>query len=277
HRARGGARRSGDTRHAPGRDRRADRPPRVAWGSGGRSRQVVDRPRRVGRARAGEHLGLGPAGLYRGRSLPDSPGPGRLARHREIRYALDRTLGRREIAMSAAKLIIGLAVVVLLPGLAWAATPDGLRLEGRLPDNTPLVSIDQPRGTILDALSATAKQTGWSLVVTAPESVTTRPLTLQVSKRPAAEVLDLILEAGSLRASFADGVLRVRPDATTATADSWRARRRERLGHRGSERAVFGRSLTVNADEIVDKAVAIGGSVTIAGRVRHDAVAVGGS
>jgi len=179
--------------------------------------------------------------------------------------------------MSAAKLIIGLAVVVLLPGLAWAATPDGLRLEGRLPDNTPLVSIDQPRGTILDALSATAKQTGWSLVVTAPESVTTRPLTLQVSKRPAAEVLDLILEAGSLRASFADGVLRVRPDATTATADSWRARRRERLGHRGSERAVFGLSLTDNADEIEDKAVAIVGSVTIAGRVRHDAVAVGGS
>jgi len=112
--------------------------------------------------------------------------------------------------MRATKLIIVLAVVLMsLPGLAWAATPDSRRLEGRLPDDSPVVSLAQPRGTVLDALSAIAKQTGWSLVVTAPESATARPLTIQVSKRPAGEVLDLVLEAGSLRASFADGVLRV--------------------------------------------------------------------
>jgi len=40
---------------------------------------------------------------------------------------------------------------------------------------------------------------------------------------------------------------------------------------------VFGQSLTVAADETVDKAVAIGGSVTVAGQVRYDAVAIGGS
>src|SRR5262245_53847649 len=133
--------------------------------------------------------------------------------------------------MSATKLIVSLAVtLVLLPGLTWAVTQDGRRLEGRLPDNAPAVSIDQRRGTILDALSAIAKQTGWNLVVAAPESATTRPLTLQVSKRPAGEVLDLVLEAGSLRASFADGVLRVRPDAAVTSGDSWRERRRERRG-----------------------------------------------
>jgi hypothetical protein len=141
----------------------------------------------------------------------------------------------------------------------------------------PVVSLDQPRGTVLDALSAIAKQTGWSLVVTAPESATTRPLTIQVSKRPAGEALDLVLEAGSLRASFADGVLRVRSDDTAKSSDSWRERRRERRGRHGSERVVFGRSLTIGADETVDKAVAIGGSVTVAGHVRHDAVAIGGS
>ena len=117
--------------------------------------------------------------------------------------------------MRATKLIVVLAVALMsLPGLAWAATPDSRRLEGRLPDNSPVVSLAQPRGTVLDALSAIAKQTGWSLVVTAPESATTRPLSIQVSKRPAGEVLDLVLEAGSLRASFADGVLRVRADDT---------------------------------------------------------------
>lgn len=181
--------------------------------------------------------------------------------------------------MSAAKLVVVLTVaLILLPGLAWAAASDSRRLEGRLPDSTPIVSIDQSRGTVLDALSAIAKQAGWSLVVTAPESATTRAFTIQVSKRPAGDVLELILEAGSLRASFADGVLRVRSDTTTAgSGDSWRERRRERRGRRGSERVVFGQSLTVGPEEAVDKAVAIGGSVTISGHVRKDAVAVGGS
>ena len=40
---------------------------------------------------------------------------------------------------------------------------------------------------------------------------------------------------------------------------------------------VFGQSLDVGAEETIDKAVAIGGSVTVAGHVRQDAVAVGGS
>src|SRR5207245_905341 len=79
--------------------------------------------------------------------------------------------------MSPAKIVVLVVALMLLPGLAWAATPDSRRLEGRLPDNAPVVSIDQPRGTVLDALTALAKQTGWSLVVTAPESATTRPLT----------------------------------------------------------------------------------------------------
>src|SRR6266508_5200043 len=180
--------------------------------------------------------------------------------------------------MNAARLIVVLVVaLVLLAGLAAAAPAAGGRLEGRLPDNAPVVSIDQPRGTVLDALSAIAKQTGWGLVVAAPESVTTRALTIQVSNRPAGEVLDLVLEAGSLRASFAEGVLQVRSEAAAASADSWHERRRERRGRHGSERVVFGRSLTIGADETVDKAVAIGGSVTIAGHVRYDAVAIGGS
>jgi hypothetical protein len=181
--------------------------------------------------------------------------------------------------MRAAKLVVVLAVaLILLSGFAWAAVPDSRRLEGKLPDSTPIVSIDQPRGTVLDALSAIAKQAGWSLVVTAPESATTRSFTIQVSKRPAGDVLDLILEAGSLRASFADGVLRVRSDATAAgSGDSWRERRRDRRGRRGSERVVFGQSLTVGPEEVVDKAVAVGGSVTVSGHVRKDAVALGGS
>src|SRR5437867_12900932 len=123
--------------------------------------------------------------------------------------------------MSAAKVIVVLAVaLLLLPGLAGTATPASGRLEGRLPDNAPVVSIDQTRGTVLDALSAIAKQAGWSLVVTAPESVTIRPLAIQASKRPASDVLELVLEAGSLRATVATGVLRVRSDTTAVAGAS---------------------------------------------------------
>ena len=50
--------------------------------------------------------------------------------------------------MSPAKLLVVLGfALVLLPALSWAATPDSLRVEGRLPDNAPVVSLDQPRGT----------------------------------------------------------------------------------------------------------------------------------
>src|SRR5262249_2539904 len=97
-------------------------------------------------------------------------------------------------------------------------------------------------------------------------------------KRPAAEVLDMVLEAGSLRASFADGVLRVRPDAAPAASqDRRRAGRREGRGRRGLDRVVVGQSLTIGPDETIDRAVAVGGSVTVSGHVRRDVVAVGGS
>jgi hypothetical protein len=189
--------------------------------------------------------------------------------------------------MSAPKLVAGLAVIiVLLPALGWAAASDATRLDGRLPDSAPVVSIDQPRGTVLDALSALSKQAGWSLVVTAPESATSRPLSLQVTRRPAADVLEMVLDAGDLRAAFADGVLRVRSDlGTTESRDVRRGRRRdacgpgcvERRGRHGSERVVFGQSLNIGADETISKAVAIGGSVTVAGHVREDVVSIGGS
>ena len=166
----------------------------------------------------------------------------------------------------------------LVAGRAGAETPAASRLEGRLPDNAPVVSIDQTGGTVLDALSEISKQAGWSLVVTAPERVTSRALTIQVRKRPANEALDLILEAGSLRATFADGVLKVRPDVAAESGGSERERKFWRSRHRDkNERIAVGRSLRIEADEVVGKAVAVGGSLTVLGHVRGDTVAVGGS
>jgi hypothetical protein len=177
--------------------------------------------------------------------------------------------------MITRRLIAALVIAHVLAGAAAAQT-SGTRLDGRLADTTPLVSIDQSRGTVLDALDALATQAGMNLVVTAPESLTARPLVMHVVKRPASEVLSLILEAGDLRASFANGLLKVQSGATAGIRDR-RAWRHERGGDRGAARVVFGESLTVAADEVVHKAVAIGGSVTVLGHVERDAVAVGGS
>jgi hypothetical protein len=182
--------------------------------------------------------------------------------------------------MSVLKLIALpiIAAAWLLTGFAGAETSGATRLEGRLPDDAPLVSIQQTRGTVLDALSAIAQQAGWNLVVTAPESASSRALVIQVQKRPAHEVLDMVLEAGSLRATFTNGVLRVRPDITTAAGESERRRKPWRSGRgQRSDRVVVGQSLRIEADDVVDKAVAVGGSLTVLGHVRADAVAVGGS
>jgi hypothetical protein len=57
-----------------------------------------------------------------------------------------------------------------------------------------------------------------------------------------------------------------------------RDRRFGRRGRDGGDRFRFGGSVVVRADEVVDgDVVALGGSVTVDGRVRGDAVAIGGS
>ena len=179
--------------------------------------------------------------------------------------------------MRASRLIAFLVTaVVLIAGRVGAETPTSPRLEGRLPDNVPLVSIDQTRGTVLDALAAISKQAGWTLVVTAPETSSARALAMQIRKQPATEALNLVLEAGSLRATFAGNVLKVRPDTVAAEPVRERKGRRGRHGERG-DRVVVCQSLRIEAGEVVPKAVAVGGSVTVLGHVLGDAVAVGGS
>jgi hypothetical protein len=176
---------------------------------------------------------------------------------------------------TAAPIAFLVIAVILGAGHVGAET---VRLEGRLPDKVPLVSIDQTRGTVLDALDAISKQAGWSLVVTAPESARSRALAIQIRRRPADEALNLVLEAGALRATFADGVLKVRPDTAAASGDPVRERKsgRSRDEDKG-ERVVVGGSARVEANEVVTKVVAVGGSVTVLGHVLGEAVAVGGS
>src|SRR5262249_41741549 len=150
----------------------------------------------------------------------------------EIIRAAARTRVRRRSHMNPRQVLAAIAIALILLVDTAAAQSAASRLEGRLPETTPLVSIDQPRGTVLDALDALATQAGFGLVVSAPESLTARPLAIRVVKQPAGEALQLILEAGDLRAAFASGVLKVQSDAPAGSGESARARRYERFGRR---------------------------------------------
>lgn len=123
------------------------------------------------------------------------------------------------------------------------------------------------------------------------ELVSIVSLLLCVSPEPAA-VQGRALDAESPRTTAASGDEGAsgRADAEEpddADSDVERARRgKKRRFHysvthtrrtSGSERVVMGGDVVVEAGEVVDEAVAVGGSVLVRGRVEGDAVAVGGS
>jgi len=116
--------------------------------------------------------------------------------------------------MSAAKLIVGLAVTLVLPGMPG---------QPRRTAGAERVGCPTPRRSSRSIRPAGPFSTHWArspnrragVSCTAPESAASRPLSIQATKKPAGEVLELVLEAGALRASFADGLLRVRPGTTT--------------------------------------------------------------
>jgi len=66
------------------------------------------------------------------------------------------------------------------------------------------------------------------------------------------------------------------PDGLSVKARKGERRRKWRHGDDRDDRVQVGKSLRIEAGEAVDSAVAVGGSLTVAGHVREDAVAVGG-
>lgn len=96
------------------------------------------------------------------------------------------------------------------------------RLVGTWPSKTPKVSVNVRKGTVAQALRSIAKQAGWGLMLGAPTALTERQLTLQVRNRPAAEVLDLVLMHGRLKAELKNKVLVVTPFTGAAGAKKGR-------------------------------------------------------
>jgi hypothetical protein len=181
-----------------------------------------------------------------------------------------------------------------------AAAPS--RLEGDLP-SWPVVTLTVRGATADAALAALAGKLGLDFVGASGAADDGQRLTLAMKKRPGREALETLLEVAGLRAAIRGGMLVVTPEpppqAPTPTAPTpapetaaeplpaaeapiappvsapAKHDRKRDAGDR-TELVRFGEPLRVEAGEVVDEAVAVGGPLTVAGTVRGDAVSLGG-
>jgi hypothetical protein len=188
----------------------------------------------------------------------------------------------------------------------------GPRLEGDLAV-WPTVTVSLKNATAHEALAAVAGKLRLDFVAPGGASDDDRRMTLSMRKRPGREALETILEVAGMRASIRGGMLVVLKEAAapvpepaappeeTAPQSAPQAaplpgpaappveaapaltpedeKEHGHGRHDGKRRELvrFGEPLRVEAGEVVDQAVAVGGPLTIAGTVLEDAVSVGGS
>jgi len=177
------------------------------------------------------------------------------------------------------------------------ATP---RLDGDLAV-WPAVTVSLKNATANEALSAVAWKLRLDFVAPSAGAGGDRRLTLSMKRRPGREALETILEVAGMRASIRGGMLVVSEEAApepvpqpqpepapqaapepapqaapAPPADDAKGHDRDRHDGKRRELVRFGEPLRVEAGEVVDQAVAIGGPLTIAGTVLEDAVCVGG-
>jgi hypothetical protein len=155
--------------------------------------------------------------------------------------------------------------------------PPALRVvTGEIPNEDTAVSLSLKSGSAEQALQEIAAQAGWSLVLqTVAEDA---PLSLSLQGVPAGQALALVLEATGLSGSFRGDVLVVGASGPAESVPAPPAPPEpEDTGSWGGERNVMGTDLTIDVDEQVESAVVTGGSLTVKGKIRGDAVSIGGS
>jgi hypothetical protein len=176
-----------------------------------------------------------------------------------------------------------------IEGIKAEAEAEPSPLKGEWPSPAPRVSLDLRGATVGEALQQLADAAGWGLAMGGADAhAETGSLTIAVENKPATELLEIILETNGLEAKLKAGVLMVSPTGPppgAVEAEIGDLHVKVKPGHgiriHGSHgekdnRVVTG-NVRVEKDEVVNDAVAMGGSVEVAGHVRGDAVAMGGS
>lgn len=173
------------------------------------------------------------------------------------------------------------------------------RIAGDWPKKLPKVTIDISNGTVADALSSLAKQTSMGLVIGSEAGALPRnPITVKLTRYSAKDALEIILKNGKLKADVENEILFIGPYGETeegsldgnqidtdgkpfpmisvvpGAGSQSHAQHPHKTGVK--DRVQVGKSLRIEAGEEVKDAVAVGGSLTVFGRVLGDAVAIGG-
>jgi hypothetical protein len=193
--------------------------------------------------------------------------------------------------VSSSLIVVALIAVAVAGGSAWGDGSTGSPLRGEWPAEAPTVSVDLEAVPIGEAIEAIATQAGWPLSFTLDEANASR-VTMKLPGVPATSALEAVLTGSGLEARWVGGVLVVQPGRPDRAAVGRIAvlggddgpRIEIQVGQDEEvevldldDRMSMGGPVLVDADEEVFDAIAMGGPLTVRGKVRGDAVALGGS
>jgi len=163
---------------------------------------------------------------------------------------------------------------------AGAVPPSQGVLIGEWPETLPDVTLKAREQSVAEILTALFQQLDYGLAINAPAELTAAKLSLSIAAKPGRDVLEAILEQSSLKAELKRGIAFITPQEGLESAHHGDCTAEFHGGtviQDGDNKVQFGKSMHIEANEVVGDAVVIGGSLRIDGRVRGDAVAVGGS
>jgi cytoskeletal protein CcmA (bactofilin family) len=188
-----------------------------------------------------------------------------------------------------------LLAVLTVAGVAFGA----VKREGTWPEQDKPITVDLTNVTRAEAVRKVAEAAGWSIVFKGlPED----RIDLHVKSQPAARVLDLVLSDAGYVAKREGDLIQIQRDdgpsqdthaappppvvsapaaepapTTSAPTHSKKKHNKHREDDSNKDRTVFGGSVRVEPNEVVDDITVFGGTVDILGKATGDVTVFGGS
>jgi hypothetical protein len=180
-----------------------------------------------------------------------------------------------------------LLAVLLVAGLASGA----VKRDGTWPEKDEAITLDLTSVSRAEAVRKVADAAGWNVIF---KGLPDDRIDVHVKNQPAARVLDLVLSDAGYVARREGDLIQIQRDegtsheaqaapphvsAAPAVPPSPPSKKHKHKGRQGSssDRTIFGGSLRVEAEDVVDNVAVFGGSVDLLGRSEGDITVFGGS
>ena len=182
--------------------------------------------------------------------------------------------------------------ILQIAGLSFGA----VRREGTWPEEDRAITVDLSSVSRAEAVRKVAEAAGWNVVF---KGLPDDRIDVHVKKQPASKVLDLVLSDASYVARREGDIIQIQhddvaprdnqatpPPASAATASPEPSpppvAPHAKKKHKGRDdsardRTVFGGSVRVEKDQVVDDIAVFGGSVEVMGQVTGEITVFGGS